>query len=54
MHELMPYVEHFGAGLVFAASGAVASRWCEHLWHRVAVALGMVAVETVVVVTLVG
>jgi len=48
------YIEHFLAGLMFAASGAYASNYCRHLWHRIAVGILLVALETLIVVSFVG
>lgn len=48
------YLEHFLAGLMFAISGAYASAYCRHLWHRFAVGILLVAVETLLVVTFIG
>jgi hypothetical protein len=54
MEPLSVYIEHFLAGLVFAASGAYASQWCRHTWHRLTVGVILVAVETAVIVSIVG
>ena len=52
--EFSLYFWHYIAGLVFAATGAYASRFCEHVWHRIFLAMLLVAVETMIVVTTIG
>ena len=48
------YAEHFLIGLAGAAAGGIGSRWCKHRWHRYAVAVIGVAIETAVTVPVVG
>ncbi len=54
MEATSVYVEHFLAGIMFAVSGAYASQFCRHTWHRLTVGAILVALETIIVVTLVG
>lgn len=48
------YLSHFVVGAIFALSGAYASSYCRHLGHRLTVGTALVAVETAIIVPLVG